>query len=142
MKNILLITSLLAVAFALGCQSSTKKTASQTDGGAVGPIREYNFGGKNSFVMEMRTQLIELNRGLDDLSVKIDKSSEATQGDAKLKLDMLREKVKQLDKQLDEDSNATLPTWNVMKTDTEANFSELKAGIAELTKTVNMTSAP
>ena len=74
--------------------------------------------------------------------MKIDKSSEATQGDAKLKLDMLREKVKQLDKQLDEDSNATLPTWNVMKTDTEANFSELKAGIAELTKTVNMTSAP
>lgn len=90
----------------------------------------------------MRAQLVELNKGIDDLSVKINKSTEAWQADAKLKLDMLREKVKRLDKQLDDDSKATLPTWEVMKTETEANFAELKAGIEQLCQTVNKTNTP
>lgn len=142
MKTIQLLASFLAVTLALACQSSAKNTASQPAGDAAVPIRDYNFGEKNAFVMEMRAQLVELNKGIDDLSVKINKSTEAWQADAKLKLDMLREKVKRLDKQLDDDSKATLPTWEVMKTETEANFAELKAGIEQLCQTVNKTNTP
>jgi hypothetical protein len=142
MKNIQLIISLLAIALALGCQSAAKKTARQPDGDTAGSNRDYNFGEKNSFVLEMRAQLIKLNKDVDDLSVKIDEADGAWQGDAKLRLDMLREKVKQLDKQLDDDSQATLPTWNSMKTDTEANFAELKAGIEELNQTTNKKNTP
>ena len=157
MKNTLLITSLLAVALALGCKpsvadpadkTSEKTTAQQVEKVEVATkdaavqIKEYTFGQKTEFVMAMKEQLTALNQGMDELSVKIEKASEAVKAEAAPKFAALREKATQLTKQVDEISNATLPTWNVMKADTEKAYAELKDGIAQLRQAVSDKIAP
>jgi len=155
MKNTLLITSLLAVA--LGCKpsaadpaekTSEKTTAQQLEKVEVATkdtavaIKEYTFGQKTEFVMAMKEQLTALNQAMDELSVKIERASEAVKAEAAPKFAALREKAARLTKQVDEMSNATLPTWNVMKADTEKACAELKDGIAQSRQAVSDKIAP
>jgi alpha-L-fucosidase len=156
MKNTLLIASLLAVAITLGCKPSGEKPVSQSPEttaqqlekaqiatkGAAQQIQDYTFGQKTEFVMAMHTQLADLNKGLDELSVKIEKSSEAVQAEAKPKLAVLREQAAKLNKQLDEASNATLSTWSVIKADTEKAYASLKDGLAQSRQAVSDKIAP
>jgi len=157
MKNTLLITSLLAVALALGCKpsaadpaekTSEKTTAQQLEKVEVATkdtavaIKEYTFGQKTEFVMAMKEQLTALNQAMDELSVKIERASEAVKAEAAPKFAALREKAARLTKQVDEMSNATLPTWNVMKADTEKACAELKDGIAQSRQAVSDKIAP
>ena len=157
MKNaVLLITSLFAVASLLGCKPSgekplansassdekpTEKTQIAATEGAQ-QIQNYTFGQKTEFVMAMQTQLADLTKGLDELAVKIEKSSEAVQAEAKPKLAVLREQATQLSKQLDETAKATLPTWAVIKADTEKAFAALKDGVAQSRQAVSDKVAP
>jgi len=156
MKTILLITTLLAAALTVACKPAADKPVSQTTETPAQPPektesalqeaamqpRDYNFGQKTEFVMAMRTQLTELNASVDGVSMKIDKSSEAVQAEAKPKLAVLREKAAELNKKLDEIANATLPTWNVMKTETEKAFADFKDGIAQSNQAVTDKVSP
>ena len=148
--------SLLAIAFSFGCKPSDEKPVAQTNETAVPPlekvqsaakdvgqqIQDYTFGQKTEFVMAMRAQLADLNKGLDELAVKIEKSSEAVQAEAKPKLAVLREQATQFGKQLDETSKATLPTWAVIKADTEKAYGALKDGLAQSRQAVADKIAP
>ena len=145
MKYILPIISIFAGALAMSCKPAGEGAAVQAVGdtarpsplaqdagkGPLMPARYYNFGQKTEFVMAMREQLEELNKELDELSVKIDHASEAVQAEAKPKLAALRAKAVELREQVEEDSNATLSTWNVMKGETEDAFASLRHGIAQ-----------
>ena len=157
MKNTLFITSLLAVALALGCKPSAAKPANEAaektsaqplakveaaTNEAAMQVKDYTFGQKTEFVMAMRAQLIELNQSLDELSVKIEKSSEAVKAEAAPKFAVLREMTTKLNKQVDEIADATLPTWNVMKADTEKTYADLKDGIAQSRQAVSDKIAP
>jgi len=157
MKNTLFITSLLAVALALGCKPSAAKPADEAaektsaqplakveaaTNEAAMQVKDYTFGQKTEFVMAMRAQLIELNQSLDELSVKIEKSSEAVKAEAAPKFAVLREMTTKLNKQVDEIADATLPTWNVMKADTEKTYADLKDGIAQSRQAVSDKIAP
>ena len=156
MKNILFITSFIAITLAFGCKPSAGKTEGQTTEPTAQQLekvqnatkdpamqaKDYNFGQKTEFVMAMHAQLNELNQGLVELSAKIDSSSEAVQAEAKPKLAVLREKATQLSKQVDEISEATLSTWNVMKADTEKTYASLKDGIAQSRQAVSDKIAP
>jgi hypothetical protein len=156
MKTILLITTLLAAVLTAVCKPSTEKPVGQTTETTAQPQektdssspdaalqpRDYNFGQKTEFLMAMRAQLSELNASVDGVSVKIDKSSEAVQAEAKPKLAVLREKATELNKKLDDIGNATLPTWNVMKTETEKAFADLKDGIAQSNQAISDKVSP
>jgi soluble cytochrome b562 len=156
MKNILFVASALALALALGCKPAGEKPVSQSSENtaqqlekaqiatkdAAQQIKDYTFGQKTEFVVAMQAQLTDLNRGMDELSEKIGKSSEAVQAEAKPKLAVLREKATQLSKQLDEASNATLSTWGVIKGDTEKAYAVLKNGLAQSRQAVSDKIAP
>jgi DNA anti-recombination protein RmuC len=149
MKNILLITSFVAAAFVLGCKPSTSETTAQqldkaqAETKAVAQqIRDFTFAQKAEFVTAMRAQLAGLNRNLDELSAKIDKSSEAVQADAKPKLAALREQATQLGKRLDEVANATESTWGTIKADSEKAWAALKDGFAQSRQWVSDKIAP
>jgi len=156
MKNTLLIASFLAIAVTLGCKpsgekpvaQSTETTAQQLEKAqtatkeAAQEIKDYTFGQKTEFVMSMRAQLADLDKGLDELSVKIEKSSEAVQAEAKPKLAVLREQAEKLKKQLQEASDATLSTWSVIKADTEKAYASLKDGLAQSRQAVSDKIAP
>ena len=152
MKKTLLITSLLAAALAISCKPSTAKPADEpnrtTDKAQIAtkdpalPIGDYNFGQKTEFVLAMRAQLVVLNQDLDALSAQIDKSNEAVQAEAQPKLAVLRKKAAQWSKQVDELPNATLPTWDVMKTEAEKAGAHLKDEIAQARQAVTDKIAP
>jgi len=59
----------------------------------------------------MRSQLVALNADLDQLSAKIEKSSDASKAEAKPKLQALRDQTAVLNKQLDGVKDATESTW-------------------------------
>lgn len=152
MKKIIPVTLLLAAALAISCKRSTATPADETNKtadkaqvankDAALPIRDYNFGQKTEFVMAMRAQLVVLYQDLDELSAQIDKSNEAVQAEAKPKLAVLRKKAAQWSKQVDELSDATLSTWNVMKTETEKTVAHLKDEIAQAHQAVADKIAP
>ena len=121
MKNkTLLLTLLCAAAFAVGCNK--EQTASQQldkiqaeTKQAAQDMKDYTFAQKAEFVAKMQGQLDEMNRDLDQLAAKIEKSSDTAKAEAKPKLQALRDQAAQLNKQLDEARNATESTWDSVK---------------------------
>ena len=116
----LLITLLALSAFAAGCdrQQTTSqqldKVQSETKQAAQ-DMKDYTYGQKSAFVESMQTRLAALNVDLDQLSSKVDKSSDAVKAEAKPKLQALRDQTAQLNKQLDVVKNATESTWDSVK---------------------------
>src|SRR6185295_2768690 len=113
----LLITFLSAATFAIGCKPSDEKAAANRDTSqqidkvkqetkeAAQDMKDYAYAQKADFVEKMQAQLTEINRDLDQLAAKIEKSSEAAKAEAKPKLQALREQTAKLNKQLDEARN-------------------------------------
>lgn len=120
MKKNLVITFLSVAAFAVGCkQAAEKSTAEMNVQAAADKVetktkdaaqankeltqakKEYAFAQKAEFVSEKQTQLAEINRDLDALSVKVEASSDATKTNAQPKLQALRDQSAKVGKQLD-----------------------------------------
>jgi hypothetical protein len=149
MKHLLLITLLVTAAIGTSCkpsnedatkQSLAKAQAATTE--AAQQMKDYTFEQKAEFVASMQAQLAALNRDLDELSAKIEKSSDAIRAEAKPKLDALRDQATQLNKQLADVSNATASTWDTIKADSEKAFAALKDGFAKSRQWVSDKIAP
>ena len=123
MKNkTLLITFLSIATFVVG--SNKEQTTSQQiekvkteTKQAAQDMKDYTFAQKAEFVKTMQGQLDALNKDLDELSAKIDSSSDTVKAEAKPKLQALRDQAAQLNKQLDDARNATESTWDSVKND-------------------------
>ena len=134
MKNrTLAITFLSIAAFAVGC-GKEQTTSQQIDKvqtetkQAAQDMKDYTFAQKDKFVKAMQVQLDALNKDLDQLSAKIDSSSDAVKAEAKPKLQALRDQAAQLNKQLDEAKNATESTWDSVKAGCQKAFDATKDG--------------
>src|ERR1039457_2637796 len=93
-KNLLIL--LLSVsAFAVGCDKEPT-TSQQLDKAkaetkqAAQDMKDYTYAQKAEFVSTMQAQLAALNQDLDQLSAKVEKSSDAVKAEAKPKLQALR----------------------------------------------------
>ena len=151
-KNSLIIF-LVAVTFAVGCKPAEEKstadaTAVQFDKvqketkEAGQDLKDYSYAQKSEFVEKMQTQLTEINRDLDQLSAKIEKSSDASKAEAKPKLQALRDQMPKLHKQLDEARNATEVTWKDVKAICKKGCNELKDGFQQARQWVSDKIAP
>jgi len=120
-SNLLMATFLSVAAFIVGCEKQDT-TAQQIDKvqakteEAAQNMKDYSYAQKDQFVEFMQGQLNTLNRDLDQLAAKIEKSSDAVKAEARPKLQALRDQTAQLNKQLDEARNATASTWDSVKT--------------------------
>ncbi len=148
MKNkTLLITFLSAAAFAVGCgkeQTTSQqmdKVQTETKQAAV-DMKDYTFAQKDEFVKAMQGQLDALNKDLDQLSAKVDSSSDAVKAEAKPKLQALRDQVAQLNKQLDDAKNATESTWDSVKAGCQKAYDATKNGFNEARQWVSEKIAP
>jgi ElaB/YqjD/DUF883 family membrane-anchored ribosome-binding protein len=90
----------------------------------------------------MQGQLDALNKDLDQLSAKIDNSSDAVKAEAKPKLQALRDQVAQLNKQLDEARNATESTWDSVKSGFSKAYEATKDGFQQARQWVSDKVAP
>ncbi len=143
----LLITLLAVSAFAVGCNKE-QTTSQQIDNAqaatkqAAQDMKDYTYAQKAEFVETMQAQLAALNRDLDQLSAKVDKSSDAVKAEAKPKLQALRDQMAQLNKQLDEAKNATESTWDSVKGGFKKAYEASKDGFQQARQWVSDKIAP
>src|ERR1700674_595466 len=97
--NELLLTVLSVAALAVGCKpagpapqvENREATAAQFEKikkdtkETANDIQDYAYTQKSEFVEKMQTQLAEINRNLEELSAKIEKSSDTAKAEAKPK---------------------------------------------------------
>lgn len=143
----LVITFLSIVAFAVGCNK--EPTASQQidkvkteTAAAAQDMKDYSFAQKTEFVAKMQGQLDALNKDLDQLSAKIESSSDAVKAEAKPKLQALRDQAAGLNKQLDNVRNATESTWDSVKAASQKAFDSLKDGFQQSRQWLSDKIAP
>jgi len=145
----LLITTLFIAAFAVGC--NREETASQQLGElqdktatAARDLKEqdYTYAQKSEFTAKMQGQLAQINKDLDLLAAKIEKSGDAAKAEAKPKLQALREQADKLDKQLGEAKHATETTWDSVKAGSKKAYAELKDGFDQARQWVSDKIAP
>ena len=148
MKNkTLVITFLAAAAFVAGCNKE-QTTSQQLDKAqaetrqAVQDMKDYTYAQKAEFVETMQAQLAALNRDLDQLSAKVEKSSDAIKAEAQPKLQALRDQMAQLNKQLDEARNATESTWDSVKGGFKKAYEASKEGFQQARQWVSDKIAP
>ena len=141
------ITLLSIAAFAVGCEKE-KTTTQQIEKvkietkQAAQDMKDYTFAQKEEFVKTMQGQLDALNKDLDQLSAKIDSSSDAVKAEAKPKLQALRDQAAQLNKQLDDAKNATESTWDSVKAGFTKAYDAIKDGINQARQWASDKIAP
>ena len=116
-----LLTLLSAATLAtMGCNDA-KTTTKQIDkvqektAEAVQDMKDYSFAQKAEFIAKMESQLAEINKDLDQLTAKVEKSNAAAKAEAQPKLQALRDQTAKLNKQLDDVRNSTESTWSEVK---------------------------
>lgn len=145
-KN-LLITLLALSAVAVSCDKGPT-TSQQIDKvqtetkQAAQAMKDYTFAQKSAFVETMHAQLAALNRDLEQLSAKVEESSDATKAEAKPKLQALRDQADKLNQQLDKAKNATESTWDEVKAGSKKAYSELADGFQQARQWVSDKIAP
>ena len=151
MKNkTLAITFLSIAAFAVGCSKEQKEqttnqqieTVKTETKQAAQDMKDYTYAQKAEFVKAMQAQLDTLNKDLDQLSAKIDKSSDTVKAEAKPKLQALRDQAAQLNKQLDDAKNATESTWDSVKAGFQKAYDATKDGFNTARQWVSDKIAP
>jgi len=129
----LILTSLAAAAFVVGCdkQSTTSQEIDKVEAKtekAAQDMKDYTYAQKAEYTATMETNLAEINRDLDALQMKIDKASDDVKAEAQPKLQALRQKAAELNKHLDGVKNSTEATWESVKAGAKQAYGELKDG--------------
>ena len=143
----LVLTLLSAAAVAVGCNKQPS-TSEQLDHAntetkqAAQDMKDYTYAQKSAFVETMQTQLAALNRDLDQLSAKVESSSDTVQAEAKPKLQALRDQAAQLNKQLDDVKNASESTWDSVKSGFKKSYEASKDGFNQARQWVSDKVAP
>ena len=148
MKNKTLVITLLSIAaFAVGCEKE-KTTTEQLEQvkvetkQAAQDMKDYTFAQKAEFVKTMQGQLDALNKDLDQLSAKVDTSSDAVKAEAKPKLQALQDQIAQLNKQLADAQNATESTWDSVKAGFQKAYEATKDGFQQTRQWLSDKIAP
>jgi len=157
MKNKLIVSSLLMGLTVLnGCKPPADKPgmpkvesasvqldkAQAATKEAAHDMKDYAFTQKDEFVAGMKTQLSELNRTVDELSARVEKSADAIKAEAQPKIASLREQAARLNRQLESVQNSSATTWDGLKADTHKTFQAMKDGLAQMRQWVADKIAP
>jgi chromosome segregation ATPase len=148
MKSKSLTTIILSlVVLTVGCHKEPTaaeqmdKAKSET-ATAAQDMKNFAFAQKTEFVTKMQGQLDALNKDLDQLSAKIESSSDAAKADAKPKLQALRDQTSELTKHLDNVRNATESTWDSVKATSEKALDSVKEGFEQARQWAGNKIAP
>jgi capsule polysaccharide export protein KpsE/RkpR len=148
MKHKIFTLTLLSVAvLAMGCDKEPTtseqidKVKAETKDSAQ-DMKDYTYAQKDEFTAKMQAELTVINNDLDQLSAKIEKSSDDIKAQAKPKLQALRDQAAQLNKQLDDVKNSTASTWDSVKAGTQKAYDSLKDGFQQSRQWVSDKIAP
>jgi outer membrane biogenesis lipoprotein LolB len=116
----LMLTLLSAAALTVGChqEGPTSQPLEPVEAKAQDPaqeLKDYPYAQKTQFIEQAQDQLIAMDRKIDELSARIETSSDAVKTEAKPKLQVLRGQTARLNLQLDQVKRATESTWDSAK---------------------------
>ena len=114
----------------------TETTAAAQD------MKDYTFAQKAAFVEKMKGQMAEINRDLDQIAAKIERSSTAFKAEAQPKRQALCDQVARLNKQIEAAISATESTWEDVKAGSRTAYHELKDGFHHARQWVSDKIAP
>jgi hypothetical protein len=145
--NTLIVTFFSAAAFAVGCnrEPSTSQQIENVQAKteeAAQDMKEFTYAQKTQFVQFMQGQLTALDKDMDQIALKIEKSSDKAKAEESPKLQALRDQAAKLNKQLDEAKNATESTWDSVKAGTRKAYGEVKDGVNKARQWVSDKIAP
>jgi phage host-nuclease inhibitor protein Gam len=109
---------------------------------AAQEMKDYSYAQKTEFVTTMQAELDGINRDLDQLAARVEKSSAAAKAEANPKLQALRDQTAKLAKSLEEARNANESTWNDVKAGFKQGYSDLKDGFNQARQWVSDQIAP
>ena len=150
MKNKTLLFTLIsfsAAMFALSCKK-TATTSQQLDKvqvkttEAAREMKDYAYAQKDEFVVNMKVQLAELNRDLDLLAARIERSSDVIKAEAQPKLDALRAQIAVLNKQAVQATDASESSWDSAKGDFKKSYEASKNGFNQARQWLSEKIAP
>lgn len=146
-QNSLFFLFVATLIFVLGCnndENASKQLAkAQAEAKqAADDMKDYTYAQKDAFVKKMQTQLDVLKKDIDELSAKIDASSDKVKAEAKPKLDSLRAQQGQLNTQLDKVKAASESTWESVKAGFKSAYDSSKDGFNKARQWVSDKVAP
>ena len=118
------------------------KVVGQNVAAATQDMKDYTFSEKDEFVRKMQLQLDDINRDLDQLSMKIEKSTAAAQTEDRPKLKALRDQVLVLNQQLETAKTANATAWEDIKSGIKKGYADLKTGIVNARQWASEKIAP
>jgi chromosome segregation ATPase len=149
MKNkAMFVTFLSSAVFVVGCDKNNQTTDQQLNNAKVETekaaqnMRDYTYAQKDEFVKEMRHQLDALNKDLDNLSAKMQNSSDAVKADAKPKMQALRDQADKLQKKLDDVQTTNESNWNDFKAGVNKGMDNVKDSFNQARQWVSDKIAP
>jgi hypothetical protein len=113
-----------------GTQKQLQKASKETQE-AVQATKDYAYAVRAEFVKDMQNELAAINRTLQQLSDKVERSNNAAKADAKAKLQALRDKAAQLQGELEKARNAQEAAWGEVKAGFKKSHDDLKESMAQ-----------
>jgi ElaB/YqjD/DUF883 family membrane-anchored ribosome-binding protein len=150
MNNKSFVIIFLSVAvFAIGCKPSEKESNSQQldqvkadTKAAARDLKDYTYSQKTEFAATMQKHLDGLNMELDTLSAKLEKADDGVKAEAKPKIQALRDRVTELNKQLESVRNASESTWDNVKATSQKALDSLTEGFQQSRQWLSDKIAP
>ena len=107
-------------------QKAEKKAAA-----AVKDTKDFARAVRGQFVTDMQSELVVMNKALQELSAKIERSNNAAKADAKAKLATLREKAAKVNAALEKARNAEEAVWEQVKASVQQSHEDLKQSVTQ-----------
>ncbi|GDY14574.1 hypothetical protein LBMAG53_34520 [Planctomycetota bacterium] len=92
-------------------------------------LKDYSYAQRVEFVTQMQSRLDEINREIDEIAAKVEKSNDAIKAESKPKIQTLRDQADKLKKQLSVAKDATENTWEDVKAGFRKGYADFKEGI-------------
>jgi chromosome segregation ATPase len=150
MKHPIITVALLSVAaIATSCSpSDNASTDKQIDKvkaetkAVAQDVKDYTFAQRAAFTENMKIQMNQINKDIDELDANLEKASDAVKAEAKPKLQALRDQEAQLSKQLEAIKDANETTWGEFKSGANKALDGLKEGFKQSRQWVSDKIAP
>ncbi|MFH0976854.1 MAG: hypothetical protein V1874_13805 [Spirochaetota bacterium] len=137
-KTILIALIFVSAFFACGSKEDKPAAALKE----VKKVQDFAYAQKDEFVKTMQTELNKVNMELKELEAKAKNVKKDSISESKKKIQALRDKVAQLNKQINKAKNATESTWDQVKADFNKAFVEIKDSIGEMRTWMSEKIAP
>ena len=109
---------------------------------ALQDAKDYAFEQKAEFVAKMKSELVDVNKEIDKLLEKVEKSTGEVKTEAKAKLQALRDQATKLNKQLDEANNTAVTNWDDFKSGFRKSYADMKNSFKQSRQWMSEKIAP